>query len=196
MNSLTDLKRILEVVIHADREFSSGTALYQIKALFDGLVFDDIIDFTSEYGSLLKAALTAKRKDTAMKNFIFSRSCLDSLIKALEVEQVELNKAQKQQDALAIESTCVNVTSNENKETQLQLTNIPKKIGRPKLANSLSGAERAKKARDKKKASKLVTVNSTLNQGSSELYNAMVKSGYDLNSIIQMAHDHSLLFKT
>jgi hypothetical protein len=195
MNDLKNLKRILEVVIHADRELSVGTALYVVKELFEGLIFDDVIDLTSEYGSLLKTALTAKRKDTAMKNFIFSRSCLDSLIKALELEQLNLNKAQKQQDDLAIESTFVDVTRNENKEIQLQLNYMPKKLGRPKLVNALSGAERAKRARDKKKEDNRVTINFTLSKEATRLYKLMENSGHDLNDIVVNAFNQTSVIK-
>ncbi len=37
MNNLNTLRNILEVVVHADREFTVHTPLYKIKALFDGL---------------------------------------------------------------------------------------------------------------------------------------------------------------
>ncbi|MEY8215121.1 MAG: hypothetical protein RPR97_11665, partial [Colwellia sp.] len=115
-------------------------------------------------------------------------------INALKAEQVELDKAEKKQDDLAIDSTCVTVTRNENKkEIQLQLNDIPKKIGRPKSSNALSGAERAKRARNKKKANKLVTVNSTLSESSSKLYNNLIFKGYDLERIVSMAHDSLIL---
>lgn len=193
MNNLNILKNTLGVVNNADKCLLGGMPLYQVKSLFDGLVLADVIDFDSQYGELLQVVLDTKRKDVATKNIIYVRSILETIINDQELEKIELDKAQNKKDILAIDSTCVDVTRNENKEIQLQLTNMPKKIGRPKSANSLTGAERAKKARDKKRASKLVTVNSTLNQESSELYLVMVKSGYDLNSIIQMAHNRALL---
>ena len=80
-------------------------------------------------------------------------------------------------------------------EVQLQLSDIPKKLGRPKSSNALSGAERAKRARDKKKRDNLVTVNVSLNLKSSVLYNQMIDSGYDLNTIIEMAHNQAPLCK-
>ncbi len=153
------------------------------------------IDFDSQYGQLIKIVLESKRKDPAMKNVIFARGCLEGMIKELELENAKRESEQKDKDALAIDSTCVtvSVSRNENAEVQLQLNDIPKKIGRPKKADAMSGAERAKKARDKKKANKLVTVNATLSQHASELYNQMISSGYDLSSIIEMAHNQAPL---
>lgn len=192
MNNLKVLKNILAVVIDADKQLDGGLALYRFKGLFDGLILADVIDFSSKYGELLNVALSTKRKDTAAKNIIYVRSILQSMIKDQEFEQEKLVRAQKEGDDLAIDSTCVIVTGNENKEVQLQLTNMPKKLGRPKSNNALSGAERAKKARDKKKANKLVTVNSTLSERDSILYNQMIENGFNLNSIISMAYSYSL----
>jgi hypothetical protein len=196
MNNLNTLKKILEVVTHADREFSVSTPLYQIKSLFDALQLDGDIDFDSVHGELIQSFLSAKRVDAAMANILRSRSVLESAIKVLEQEQVELDESQKEQDSLSIESTCevVNVTSNK-KENQLKLNDIPKKLGRPKSENALSGAQRAKRARDKKKANKLVTINTSLSMHASNLYNQMIESGYDLNSIIEMAHNQVPLLK-
>lgn len=188
MNNLNILKNTLGIVNNADKYLTGGMALYQVKALFDGLVLADVIDFDSQYGELLRVVLDTKRKDVAAKNIIYVRSILQSMIKESEAEQ--LDKVQEQQDSLVIESTCVDVTRNNNSsETQLQLNDIPKKLGRPKSVNALSGAERAKKARAKKKANKLVTVNSTLSLNASHLYEQMIKEGFDLNAMIEMAHD-------
>jgi hypothetical protein len=204
MNSLNTLIKILEVVTHADREMSIDTPLHQVKALFDSLQLDNVIDFDSQYGQIIRVVLHAKRKNIAMKNLIFARSILQTMIKEVELENLKQDEIQKKQDSLAIESTCVTVTDNEKdtcsnaiafdfKEVQLQLNDIPKKIGRPKSSNSLSGAERAKRARDKKKANKLTTVNTTLTMHASMLYKQMIDSGYDLNSIIEMAHNQAPL---
>ena len=180
--------------MHADREASIDSPLHQVKALFDGLQLDDAIDFDSQYGQLIRVVLDAKRKDVAMKNLIFARGVLQTMIKELELENIEQEKTQKAQDALAIDSTCIivtgNIKSNFN-ELQLQLDNMPKKIGRPKSENALTGAERAKRARDKKKNNDLVTINSTLSKHESELYNIMISKGYDLNHIIMMAYGAS-----
>lgn len=192
MNNLNELKNLLSLSYDAKKQLFDGLALYKFKALFDGLIISDMIDFSSEHGLLLKIVLKTNRRNDAMKNIVFVCSSLESTIKKLDLAQADLIESQKQQDELAIESTCVTVTSNENKEIQLQLSNMPKKIGRPKLASSLTGRERAKRARDKKKASKLVTVNSTLTQDASRLYSEMIKSGYDLSSIIEMAYKSSL----
>ncbi|PKG85990.1 hypothetical protein CXF85_04255 [Colwellia sp. 75C3] len=56
----------------------------------------------------------------------------------------------------------------------------------------MTNAERSKKARDKKAANKLVTINTTLNKRDSELYNLMIASGFDLNKIVDMAYTYSL----
>jgi len=186
MNNLSILKNNLSVILNAEKELFSGLALYKFKALFDGLVIVDNIDFCSEYGELLLICLRSKRKNEAMKHIVFARSSLESTIKSLELEKIELDKKEEKQDNLAIESTCIVVTDNEKEE--VQLNDIPKKLGRPKSKNALSGAQRAKKARDKKKANKLITVNSTLNADSSVFYTQMIKSGYDLNSIIAMSY--------
>lgn len=203
MNNLNTLKKTLEVVMHADREASIDSPLHQVKALFDGLQLDDAIDFDSQYGQLIRVVLDAKRKDVAMKNLIFARGVLQTMIKELELENIEQEKTQKAQDALAIDSTCIIVTGNDKivtvtdniksnfNELQLQLDNMPKKIGRPKSENALTGAERAKRARDKKKNNDLVTINSTLSKHESELYNIMISKGYDLNHIIMMAYGAS-----
>jgi hypothetical protein len=99
-------------------------------------------------------------------------------------------KPQKGSDSLAIDSTFVDVSRNVNSsEVQLQLSNVPKKLGRPRSPNALTGAQRAKKSRDKRKANKLVTVNSMLDRESSKLYNLMIEDGIDLNAIIKMAYD-------
>jgi hypothetical protein len=65
---------------------------------------------------------------------------------------------------------------------------MPKKLGRPPTGKALTNAERSKRSRDKKKTNQLVTVNASLSIYSSQLYNAMINDGYDLNSIIEMAH--------
>jgi hypothetical protein len=195
MKSLKILKRTLEVVIHADRESSQYTALYKIKGLFDSLVLDGAIDFNSEHGQLIRVALDTKRKTIMSKNLIGARYSLVSLIEEMELEQSEIEIIEKERDKLAIDSTCntVSVTCNSNKEVQLQLSNMPKKIGRPKSANSLTGAERAKRARDKKKANKLVNVNASLDLVASGLYKQMINSGYDLSSMVKMAYNQAPL---
>lgn len=196
MNNLNILKNTLGVVNNADKYLENGMPLYQVKSLFDGLVLAGTIDFDSQYGELLRVVLDTKRKDTAAKNIIYVRSILQTMIKDLEVVQAQLVEFEKKQDSLAIDSTCVIVTGNENKkEVQLQLNDIPKKIGRPKSETSLSGAERAKRARDKKKANKLVTIQSTLSMHASILYKQMIDGGYDLNSIIEIAHNQAPLDK-
>jgi hypothetical protein len=167
--------------------------LYKVKALFDGLVLADVIDFGSKYGEFISIVLNTKRKDVATKHIIYVRSILETMIKNQELENAQLVESQKEQDSLAIESTCVIVTSNgKSNEVQLQLTNMPKKIGRPKSENALSGAERSKRARDKKKANKLVTVNSTLSKSDSERYNRMISDGYSLSWIIDKAYAYSV----
>lgn len=203
MNNLNTLKKVLEVVKHADREFSVSTPLYKIKSLFDGLQLDGVINSDTVHGEFILVALSSKRVDKAMKNIIFARSSLDIAIKDLEAKLIKQEEKQKALDALAIDSTCIVVTDNDNIITvtdniksnlnllQLQLDNMPKKIGRPKSENALTGAERAKRARDKKKNNDLVTINSTLSKHESELYNIMVSKGYDLNHIITLAYGAS-----
>jgi hypothetical protein len=188
MNNLHVLKNTLSVVIDADKELESGMPLYQVKALFDGLVLADVIDFDLPYGELLQNVLDSKRKDIAAVNIIRARSSLEGTIEALEIKIKAFEDAEQEMDLLSIESTCITVTSNEKQnEVQLQLNDIPRKRGRPKSVNALSGAQRAKKARDKKKANKLVTVMSTLSGSASLLYNEMILEGHDLNSIIELA---------
>lgn len=70
-----------------------------------------------------------------------------------------------------------------------------KKLGRPKSSNPLSGAERAKRARDKKKAQNIITINATLSPEASELYRQMTESGYTLSDIITHAHNQTPLKK-
>ncbi len=53
MNNLNTLRNILEVVVHADREFTVHTPLYKIKALFDGLQLDGVIEPSSIHGELI-----------------------------------------------------------------------------------------------------------------------------------------------
>ena len=193
MNNIKTLQEILNIVYLADKELGQGTPLYKIKSLFDDLNLNGFIDFDSVHGELIRLVLDTKRKDVASVNIIRVRSVLVGLIEALDLEQIGFDKAQKEHDSLAIESTCdtLSVPRN-NKETQLQLDNIPKKIGRPSTGKALTSAERSKRARDKKKASKLVTVNTTLTQRDSELYNRMLADGFDLNSMINMAYSYSL----
>jgi hypothetical protein len=181
MNNLNELKNILAVVIDADKQLTSGLALYKFKLLFDGLVISDLIDFTTEYGQLLKIALTAKRKDVALINVIRVRSSLECTIQNLQQTILDSKVQEQYQDDLAIESTCELVVVPRN-------DSMPKKLGRPKTGKALSNAERCKRARDKKKTNQLVTVNASLSIYSSQLYNAMINDGYDLNSIIEMAH--------
>lgn len=188
MNNLNILKNTLSVAIDAKTQLFSGLPLYQFKALFKGLMLADVVDFNSEHGELLQECLSTKRKDSAMKNIVFVCSSLEALIKKLELEQAQLEESEKELDNLAIDSTCVIVTRNDKPELQLQMNDTPKKIGRPKLANSLSGAERSKRAREKRKANKLVTVNTSLSVDSSILYNEMVANGHDINSILVLAH--------
>lgn len=196
MNNLNILKNTLGVINNADKMLLGGMPLYQVKALFDGLVLADVIDFDTQYGELLRVVLDSKRKDTAMIYIIRARGCLESLIHKQQQSILDSKVKEQKQDDLAIESTCITVTSNgKSNEVQLQLTNMSKKIGRPKSENALSGAERSKRARDKKKANKLVTVNSTLSEHASKLYNEMIESGYDLTEIIILAHNQSLLSK-
>lgn len=194
MNNLNTLKKVLEVVIHADREFSVHTALYKIKGLFDGLMLDGVISSDTVHGELILTALSAKRVDKAMTSILHARGALEITIKDLESQQQKLEEEQVSLDAAAIESTCEEViVSRNDKEVQLQLDNMPKKLGRPNTGKALSSAERSKRARDKKKANKLVTVNHTLTQETSELYNKMIKNGCDLNSIVKAAYMYSLI---
>jgi hypothetical protein len=196
MNNLNELKNLLSVAYDAKKQLFGGLALYKFKTLFDGLIVTDMIDLSSEHGEQFKISLTAKTKNLAMKHIVFACSSLESTIKKLDSDQSEKYQSEKYQDVLAIESTCINVTGNNNSnKTQLQLNNIPKKLGRPRSLNASSGAERAKKSRDKKKFNKLVTVSSTLTSESSVLYNKMIESGYDLNSMINMAFNQASLFK-
>lgn len=189
MNDLNTLKKILEVVIHADREFSISTALYKIKGLFDALMLEGVVTSDTEYGDLILTALEAKRVSKAMQHIIFARASLESAIEALQAKLDSEQAAQKELDKTAIESTCVDVTRHE-KETQLQLENIPKKLGRPSTGKALTSAERSKRARDKKKANKLVTINQTLNAHSSALYKHLLSNGHDMNSILVIARNH------
>jgi len=196
MNNLNILKNTLGVVNNADKMLLGGMPLYQVKALFDGLVLAGVIDFDLPYGELLQNALDSKRKDVASVNIIRARSSLEGTIEALDIKIKACEEAEQEMDSLAIESTCeiISVPRN-NKELQLQLDNMPKKLGRPNTGKALSNAERSKRARDKKKANKLVTVNSTLSDHASKLYNEMIESGYDLTEIIIFAHIQSLLSK-
>ena len=187
MKDLNILKNILAVVLDADKQLENGLALYRFKGLFDDLMLAGVIDFSSQYGELLNVAISTKRRDTAAKNIIYVRSILQSTIKEQELKQEELAKIQKEADDLAIDGSCVVVN-----DELLQLTTPVKKLGRPKSNNALSGADRAKKAREKRKANKLVTVNSTLSDRNSILYNRMIANGFDLNSIINMAYSYSL----
>jgi hypothetical protein len=190
MNNIKELQEILNIIHLADKALLNSAPLYQIKSLFDDLNLNGFIDFDTVHGELIQLVLDAKRKDIASVNIIRARSTLENTIKSLEAEKVEFTEAQKKDDDLSIESTCDTIVVSRNtKEIQLQLNDIPKKIGRPKSANALTGAQRAKKARDKKKASKLVTVNTTLTQQASERYNQMLASGYDLNQMITHAYN-------
>jgi hypothetical protein len=189
MNNLNELKNILAVVIDADKQLTSGLALYKFKSLFDGLVISDLIDFTTEYGQLLKIALTAKRKDVAQINVIRARSSLECIIQNLQQAILDSKAQEQYQDDLAIESTCeLVIVPRNDKGSQPQLSNMPKKLGRPSTGKALTNAERSKRSRDKKKTNQLVTINASLSIYSSQLYNAMINDGYDLNSIIEMAH--------
>ncbi len=190
MINLTILKNNLSLMRDAEKQLFSGLALYEFKSLFDGLVMANNIDFSSEYGQLLLIALQTKRKDTAMKNIVFACSSLESFINVEESNKLKFEESQKGSDSLAIDSTCVDVSRNINaNEVQLQFSNVPKKLGRPRSSNALTGAQRAKKSRDKRKANKLVTVNSMLDSESSKLYNLMIEDGLDLKAIIKVAYD-------
>jgi hypothetical protein len=193
LNNLNELKNILAVVTEAEKNLNSGLALYKFKSLFDGVILSDLIDFGTEYGQLLTTSLTSKRKKIAHVNIIRVRSSLECTIKSLQKSILDSKAKEQSQDELAIESTCevVIVPRNDKDDLskeQLQLDNMPKKLGRPNTGKALSNAERSKRARDKKKTNKLVTVNASLSIYSSQLYNAMINDGYDLNSIIEMAH--------
>lgn len=191
MTDLNILKNTLAVVIDADKQLLGGMPLYQVKGLFDGLVLAEVIDFDTQYGELLKIVFDTKRKDTAMQNLIYVRSIIQTLIKEGEEQQELLVESEKEQDDLAIESTCETiVVSRNDKEVQLQLGNIPKKLGRPATGKALTNAERSKRAREKKKANKLVTINQTLTKHGSVLYNDLINNGHDINSILSIAHNH------
>lgn len=192
MNNIKTLQEILNIVNLADKELLGDAPLYQIKSLFDDLNLNGFIDFDTVHGELIQLVLDAKRKDVAAVNIIRARSVLETSIKEVELESIDFVSSQKELDDLAIESTCeeVNVSRN-NKETQLQLDNMPKKLGRPKTGKAFSNAERCKRARDKKKANQLVTVNTTLNLHVSALYSSLLANGYDLSSIIELAHNAS-----
>tara|TARA_B100000809_G_C15032040_1_gene492328 strand:+ start:285 stop:881 length:597 start_codon:yes stop_codon:yes gene_type:complete len=193
MNNIKILQEVLNIVYLADKELMQGTPLYQVKSLFDDLNLNGFIDFDTIYGELIQLVLDAKRKDVASINVIRARSILEDTIKSLKSEQVIIDEVQKKEDDLAIEGTCVTVIVSRNtKEIQLQLNDIPKKLGRPSSGNAMTNAERSKKARDKKAANKLVTINTTLNKRDSELYNLMIASGFDLNKIVDMAYTYSL----
>jgi hypothetical protein len=197
MNNIKILQEILNIVYLADKELLGGAPLYQIKSLFDDLNLNGFIDFDTVHGELIQLVLDAKRKDVASVNIIRARSVLQDTIKEIELEVFDFNTGQKEKDDLAIESTCdiVSVSRND-KEIQLQLDNVPKKLGRPATGKALTSAERSKRARDKKAANKLVTVNTTLSKLESELYNELISGGFDLNSIVDMAYKHSLTLKS
>lgn len=197
MNNIKTLQEILNIVYLADKELLGGAPLYQIKSLFDDLNLNGFIDFDTVHGELIQLVLDAKRKDVASVNIIRARSVLQDTIKEIELEVFDFNTGQKEKDDLAIESTCdiVSVSRND-KEIQLQLDNIPKKLGRPATGKALTSAERSKRARDKKAANKLVTINTTLSKLESELYNELISGGFDLNSIVDMAYKHSLTLKS
>ncbi len=197
MNNIKILQEILNIVYLADKELLGGAPLYQIKSLFDDLNLNGFIDFDTVHGELIQLVLDAKRKDVASVNIIRARSVLQQAIKEIELEVFDFHTSQKEKDDLAIESTCdiVSVSRND-KEIQLQLDNVPKKLGRPATGKALTSAERSKRARDKKAANKLVTINTTLSKLESELYNELISGGFDLNSIVDMAYKHSLTLKS
>jgi hypothetical protein len=184
LNNIKTLQEILNIVYLADKEITQGTPLYKVKALFDNLNLNGFIEFSTNYGELIQLILDTKRKDVASINIIRARSILESTIEALKAKDLKLAEIEKKGDDLAIDSTCITVTSN---EIQLQLNDMPKKLGRPKLVNALSGAARAKRARDKKKEDKRVTINFTLSRDATRLYKLMEKGGYDLNDIVANA---------
>lgn len=192
MNNIKTLQEILNIVHLADKELLSGTPLYKVKALFDDLNLNGFIDFDTVHGELIQLVLDAKRKDVVAVNIIRARSVLQSSIEEIELEVFDFHTGQQETDDLAIESTCEVVSVSRNiKETQLQLENMPKKLGRPSTGNALTNAERSKRARDKKKANHLVTLNTTLNLHVSALYTSLLANGYDLSSIIELAHNAS-----
>jgi hypothetical protein len=192
MNNIKTLQEVLNIVYLADKELIQGTPLYKIKSLFDDLNLNGFIDFDTVHGELIKLFLDAKRKDVASVNIIRARSVLESSIKEIELEEIDFCASQKEFDDLAIESTCDTIiVSRNDKEIQLQLDNMPKKLGRPSTGKALTSAERSKKSRDKKKNNNLVTINTTLSKHESELYNIMVSKGYDLNHIITLAYGTS-----
>jgi len=188
LNNIKTLQEILNIVYLADKELNQGATLYSVKSLFDDLNVNGFIEFSTNYGELIQLILDAKRKDSAAINIIRARSILENTIAKLKTQQVELSELEREQDALAVDSTCITVTSN---EIQLQLNDIPKKLGRPKLVNALSGAARAKRARDKKKEDKRVTINFTLSRDATRLYRLMEKGGYDLNDIVANAFNQT-----
>lgn len=192
MNNIKLLQEILNIVHLADKEITQGTPLYKVKALFDDLNLNGFIEFSTDYGELIQLILDAKRKDVAAVNIIRARSVLQDTIKRLEAQQIKLDEEQQEKDDLAIESTCevISVPRN-NKEVQFQLNDMPKKLGRPSTGKALTNAERSKRARDKKKSNHLVTVNTTFNLHVSALYTSLLANGYDLSSIIELAHNAS-----
>jgi hypothetical protein len=203
MNNINTLKNTLGIINNADKHLRDGMALYQVKSLFDGLMLADAIDFDSQYGEFLKVFLSTKRKDTAAKNIIYARSIIQAIIKEQEDEQANIIESEKEENKKAIDSTCIVVTSNEKEElittllayklpneTQLQLNDIPKTLGRPKSPNALSGAQRAKRARHKKKMNEQVLINTTLSKEASKSYSEMKAKGYDLNMIIKKAYEN------
>jgi hypothetical protein len=195
---MNTLERILDILIHADREISSATPMYKIKALFDDIIFDNYLEYDSEHGQLIKLALDSKRRDDLSKNIIRARHSLTSSLERYYIKNQELEEIQKSQDLLSIDSICttVSVTSEfNNNEIQLKLNDTPTPLGRPRLINALSGAQRAKKARDKKKSNNVVTVNCSLNQEASAIYTQMIEDGHDLNSIVFMANNQASLHK-
>jgi hypothetical protein len=187
MNKIKNLQEILNIAYLFDRRSINELPLYKAKFLFDDLVVNDFIDFDSDYGKQIRIVLDSKRKDDAMIAGIRAIACLENTIKTLELEKTELDKVEKQQDDLSIDSTCITV-SRDVKEIQLQLNDIPKKIGRPKTNNALTGAQRSKKSRDKKKAKNLVFINTALSQLESAHYNELLAKGFDLNDIISLAY--------
>lgn len=195
MNNLTILQNLLSVVIDADKQLTQGLALYKFQSLFDGSFLIDSIDLNTEHGDLIYTAVNAKTKSVAGKYIIFARSSLQALIADLEQKEAKEQELEKEHDSLAIDSTCITVAQNDksiivsrnDKEVQLQLNDMPKRLGRPSTGKALSSAERSKRARDKKKANNIVTVNCVLTANGSKLYNSLISKGYDLNSILLLA---------
>lgn len=72
--------------------------------------------------------------------------------------------------------------------SQMQLDNVPKKRGRPKKEGALTPAERAKRARDKKKALAKITINSTIGDTQSARYEHLKSLGLSLNDIVDIAY--------